>query len=104
MFINKCKVKFGLSRFVRKYYVTVKYKLGSAMVDATPREVVSSIALSVILEIYEIGGTVIFENQNFVVLANIKKFLNMSTVLNFKMENVFLIFLFDENLKFYFHI
>ncbi len=60
MFINKSKVKFGLGRFVRRYYVIVIYKLGSAMVDATPNEVVSSIALSVILELYEIGGTGIF--------------------------------------------
>ncbi len=57
MFINKRKVKFELSRFIRRYYVIVNYKLGSAIVDATPNEVVSSIALSAILEIYEIGGT-----------------------------------------------
>ncbi len=57
MFINKRKVKFGLSRFVRTYYVIVNYKLGSAMVDATPNEVVLSIALSAIFETYEIDGT-----------------------------------------------
>ncbi len=45
MFVNKRKVKFGLSRFVRRYYVIVNHKLGSAMVDATSNEVVSSIAL-----------------------------------------------------------